>query len=709
MKKIIGIILAAFAVLLYQTAGAVVYKTCEFVGYTTGNLGVAGTGAADGWENSSANVVVTNGSGSLDGTALGLAASAGDKVFISGTTDLKARNDFVPSGTFPATTTDTNIYFSFLYKFNSVTDADGKLLFRVNVGTSGTGTAQYWDMLAKNVAGSIQLGISKPSGPVVYAPTNIAAGQTIFVVVRHHMIVGPQNDTVELWINPPPGSFGAGEGSVPPAAAITGTLTTDGTEVNAGSGPGRFVVCGGANAQFDEFRVTSTWAEATPPYGICVGAGFDSNPTNITQVAEISATLNAKAASAATSPTYQWQVSNNGGTSWTTIAGATLASYTTPNLSLATDNGNQYRAIVYVACNNSYATSSVATVTLTAPVATPAGVVVDDLFNVSFVEPITPVTVNNAAWYTASSTSLDIYHGGSPGAPMTATPASGTSTLWLGYFTPTNTLPVHLAVGNTMKVTMPFTPTGYTAHTNNSSVRIGVFDYADGGIRVSNDDTTVGGSAGSGVNVRGYMLSLDFGPTFTASSPLSLLARTSLNDVNLMGSTASFTSLGSGPSGGGYSNAPAFQAGTQYTLVMNVIRAAVNTVIFSNNITGGGTNWAFSVTETNLAYHRFDAFAIRPNSLETTADSFNIAEFKVEVIAGPSVPNTIAMGTVSRTGSNVSLTWTPTPTGSFTYTVQRKVSLTDALWTTLQTGISTTSYTDTTATATTGFYRVTSP
>jgi hypothetical protein len=143
--------------------------------------------------------------------------------------------------------------------------------------------------------------------------------------------------------------------------------------------------------------------------------------------------------------------------------------------------------------------------------------------------------------------------------------------------------------------------------------------------------------------------------------------------------------------------------------VFSVTRTAVNSVTITNSITGGGTNWTFSVTETNLAYHRFDAFAIRPNSLETAADSFNIPEFKVEVLAGPASPTSIVLGSVSSSGNSVTLSWTPTPSGSFSYTVQRKINLTDASWKTLQTGILTTTYTDTTATGNTGFYQVTSP
>ncbi|MBW8863762.1 MAG: hypothetical protein JF609_02355 [Verrucomicrobia bacterium] len=708
MNRILAITLAAISILTYQAAHAAVYKNIQFVGYATGNLGVSGTGASDGWDNAGPNVTVTNGAGSLDGTPLGLAASAGDRVWISATADLKARNNFVAGGTFPPASTDTNLYFSFLYKFHSAANANGKLMFRLNVATSGTGTPQFWDMLATNANGFIQVGVTKPSDTVVYyAPSNIVEGATNFIVVRYHMIVGAQNDTCEVWVNPPPGSFGASEVNVPPSAAITGTLTTDGTEATSASGPGRLVVCGGVDAELDEFRVTSSWAEATPLNGTCVGAGFDASPSNVTQVAEIGASFTARVASTATSPTLQWQISQNGGTTWANIAGATASTYTTPNLSLATDNGNQYQAICYVACNNSYATSSVAAVTLTAPAVTPSGLVVNDIFNQGIAEPITPVTTNNASWYTSVPANFDIYHGGSPGAPLSATPISGSSSLWLAYFTPTNTPPVHLGVGSTMKVTLPFSPTAYGSHTGNGAFRIGVFDYADGGIRVSNDDATVGGSAGNGVGVRGYVLSLDFGPTFTVNSPLSTLARNNLTDVNLMGSTSDFQSLGSGPAGGGYTNLPAFAAGTTYNLEMDITRSGVNTVVFSNSITGAGSNWVFSVTETNLAYHRFDALAIRPNSLETSADSININQLKVEVIA-PTSPTSILLGTVTRSGNTVTLTWTPTPSGSFTYSVQRRVNLTDA-WSTLQSGIPATTYQDTAATASTGFYRVTSP
>jgi hypothetical protein len=211
----------------------------------------------------------------------------------------------------------------------------------------------------------------------------------------------------------------------------------------------------------------------------------------------------------------------------------------------------------------------------------------------------------------------------------------GSSSLWLGYFLETNTPPIHLDIGRAIKVTLPFTPNSFSAFTNNAGLRIGLFDYADGGTRLTGDGTAAGGSQGNGTTVRGYMLNLDWGTNFSANSPLQLLVRDYLPDNNLMGTVGDYVSLGSGPAGGGYTGAPAFQAGTEYTLVFEVARTAVNSVTVTATITGGGTNWSHSATETDYAYHRFDAFGIRCNSLETSADSFTIPDFIVEVVEGP--------------------------------------------------------------------------
>lgn len=100
-----------------------------------------------------------------------------------------------------------------------------------------------------------------------------------------------------------------------------------------------------------------------------------------------------------------------------------------------------------------------------------------------------------------------------------------------------------------------------------------------------------------------------------------------------MGSAGFYRSLGQGPAG--LLNAPAFVSDTEYTLEFTVARTSASLVDVTTTITGDGANWSLTVPDPTYAYHRFDAFGLRPNSLETTAESFNFTRFKVEVIEAP--------------------------------------------------------------------------
>lgn len=85
-------------------------------------------------------------------------------------------------------------------------------------------------------------------------------------------------------------------------------------------------------------------------------------PAITTQPADQSVTAPATAsfsaaASGVPTPTWQWQLSGDGGSTWANINGATAASYTTPGTALA-DSGKRYRA---VASNASGTASSQAT------------------------------------------------------------------------------------------------------------------------------------------------------------------------------------------------------------------------------------------------------------------------------------------------------------------------------------------------------------
>jgi len=699
---------------------AAILRTEQMVGYTSGNLGASSTlGSLNGWNLSTAEVTLTNGSGSLIGTNLGLVVSEGDRAFISATqtnatgNPMGARNQFVPGSTFPQGN-ETNIYYSFLYKFNNAADVspDGENLMQVNRGNSGINVPQHWNLVARNVGGLIQLGLSKavaPNNATNYASTNIGVGQTIFVVVRQHIIPGVQNDIYDLWINPPREFYGTNDADVPLADASIGSLPEDGAEDGSGTGPGRFVVLSGANAEFDEFRVATTWAEATPWFGQCVSAAVAVSPVSVTQSAEINATFNVVATG--TSPTVQWQRSSDSGANWSDIAGAVATTYTTPNLAL-NQSGNQYRAIVSVECNSSSATSAVATVTLTNVTPSSLGVVVNDTFLdtdlIGFDDRSNPpFSETNSLWYTAATDNLTAF---GQGGNMLGIPSPGSSSLWLGYFTETNTSPVHLAVGRTLKVTLPFIANSFNSFTNNATLRLGLFDYYDSGNRIMVDGPNVGGSQGNAAGVRGYMLALNFGPTFNDTTPLEIFARNFLPDINLMGTTSDYESLGSGPTPAVDTNAPAFQPGVQYTLEFAVARTSENSVDVTTSLSGGGTNWSHTITDNNYAYHRFDAFGIRPNSLETSADNFTFAEFKVEVLQSAVTLPPFNITAIEALSPNaVKLTWESVSGATYHVLVRDSINGAETTNATIVAMGSLTSYTNSPLAGTQRYFRIATP
>jgi hypothetical protein len=99
----------------------------------------------------------------------------------------------------------------------------------------------------------------------------------------------------------------------------------------------------------------------------------DAAPTITTQPASVSVTAPATAtfnvvASGVPEPTYRWQLSTDGGATFSDISGATSASYTTAATSGA-DSGRRYRVVVSNAAGS--VTSDAVMLTVVAPTPTP--------------------------------------------------------------------------------------------------------------------------------------------------------------------------------------------------------------------------------------------------------------------------------------------------------------------------------------------------
>lgn len=164
----------------------------------------------------------------------------------------------------PSTNSSGSLYYSFALRVDDVGSAFTSTTSFIAAFVQGASTYGARLMPRRVDDDTYNLGVTKVSASAaVWAPDNFADGQTLFIVGRYTFNTGSTtDDAVDLWINPSPGSFGAGS---PPAPTLTATLT--GTDLSlidqftfrqntSGNTP--------AAMTFDELRIGFTWADVTP-------------------------------------------------------------------------------------------------------------------------------------------------------------------------------------------------------------------------------------------------------------------------------------------------------------------------------------------------------------------------------------------------------------------------------------------------------------
>jgi hypothetical protein len=127
---------------------------------------------------------------------------------------------------------------------------------------------------------------------------------------------------------------------------------------------------------------------------------------------------------------------------------------------------------------------------------------------------------------------------------------------------------------------------------------------------------------------------MNFGTTFGVDTPLQLLERTAISSINLMGTTADYTTLSSGPAGS--LNASAFADATQYTLEFLVTRTGTDSVDITTRFFGGSLDISHIATDSSGATFAFDTLAIRPAGSAQVATSLAFSQFSAEIIPEPS-------------------------------------------------------------------------
>ena len=240
-------------------------------------------------------------------------------------------------------TTYTNISgaTSASYSITSTTAAMNGNLYRVTAtGQCGT-TNSTAATLTVQTAPAIT---TQPMSQVVCAGTNVT-----FTVVATGSVLTYQWEL----------STDGGTIYTPIGGATSASYTITGVTIPMNGNRYRVVVSGACPAP-----VTSNAAVLT----VGDGAMITAQPQPQTVCSPATATFSATATGS--SLTYQWQVSSNGGTTYTNITGATASTYTTGPTAAAM-NGNLYRVVVF-SCTPTGINSNDALLTVNTPVAVSA-------------------------------------------------------------------------------------------------------------------------------------------------------------------------------------------------------------------------------------------------------------------------------------------------------------------------------------------------
>ena len=117
-------------------------------------------------------------------------------------------------------------------------------------------------MIKSNSSNGYVIGVQKggAGATATYSTTEFHAGETVYLVGRYEFGVSP--NAVTLWINPDPATL-AGS-SVPATNYLYATSGTDGFTIDRFNFRQNTAASIPASVQWDEFRLGSTWRDATP-------------------------------------------------------------------------------------------------------------------------------------------------------------------------------------------------------------------------------------------------------------------------------------------------------------------------------------------------------------------------------------------------------------------------------------------------------------
>jgi hypothetical protein len=346
-----GLLLLCSVLLLHEARSAPLLE--EGFGYSLGNLQFP-------WSNPGGSIQVTTNSLLYSGLADVLNGT--NKVTITGGASRTQSRTFTSNPI-----TSGVLYCGFIIQCASLPTASQYVIGVVSNTASGvTGSADPLLLYIQNSGSGYQFRIRTTGAAAVTAAKVCNVNEVHFVVLKYTFAGTGEAD---LYIDPSP----LGTEPASPDATASGTsLPVNLAEVSMKAQS----AASQGSWNLDTLRIGTSWSDVTPAPVTCISAAVTSPPMNqtVTEGETASFTISANGSS----PTFQWQVSTNGGTTWDNVSGGTGANaltYTTDPLTTL-ENNNMYHCVVSVACGGgSTATSAAATLTVNA--CTTAGITAD--------------------------------------------------------------------------------------------------------------------------------------------------------------------------------------------------------------------------------------------------------------------------------------------------------------------------------------------
>lgn len=234
-----------------------------------------------------------------------------------------------------------------------------------------------------------------------------------------------------------------------------------------------------------------------------------------------------------------------------------------------------------------------------------------------------------SAWFrTGTGSSFSV----APGHFVTSAGA-GSSMSLTTYFTPEATPATLSAVGDRLTLTWVFTPTGVTtSSTGNQDMRLAIVD-SPSAQRISTDASPASGA------YTGYAAYFNMrAGTIGANNAFRIMEHGG-GSTNLLSTATAYSQVAAMPTVA--NTTTGITDGAEYTFTWSIEKTATGADILQT-LVGANTNLSIAYSDATPQILSFDTFALRPQTPEVTATSFDTHSFTVDLRLVPE-PTSLAL------------------------------------------------------------------